>query len=61
MADYHTYRVNVYEQAKILDRRVTPDLGMHRLPHLPGIPYLHLNKPWKFDVIGISNNNIARQ
>ena len=24
MADYHTYRVNVYEQAKILDRWVTP-------------------------------------
>ena len=24
MTDYHTYRVNVYEQAKILDRWVTP-------------------------------------
>ena len=24
MADYHTYHVNVYEQAKILDRWVTP-------------------------------------
>ena len=60
-ANYPTYHVNVHEQAKILDRWVSPHLGMHRLPHLPGIPYFHLNKPWKFDVIGISNNNIARQ
>ena len=60
-ANYPTYHVNVHEQAKNYKTGGLPYLGMHRLPHLPGIPYFHLNKPWKFDVFGISNNKIARQ